>query len=213
MTERLSWTSDIIWMWTTAKRPESSVEPPPPPQYRLAAASSHWSASNCGRKGRISHSAPFSLEKEGSWVLLFVVLFCCCTAIRYLLFIIPYLSIMVYRIPEDTGIPFLFIATVNGSPYFRARKLTLRTMFLTLYSLSALQENLHTVDCSWYFVQTSTIPLTSQIISHISMWSYVVCQMYERVRKIVRHFESHKTKIQKNYHVPGTSQVPDFSPD
>ena len=135
-------------MWTTAKRPESSVAPPPPPQYRLAAASSHWSASNCGRKGRVSHSAHFSLEKEGSWVLLFVVLFCCCTAIRYLLFIIPYLSIMVYRIPEDTGIPSPLIATVNGSPYFRARKLTLRTKFLTLYSLSALQENLHTVDCS-----------------------------------------------------------------
>ena len=91
-------------MWTTAKRLEGSVAPPPPPQHRLAAASSHWSTSNCGRKGRVSHSAPFSLEKEGSWVLLFVVLFCCCTAIRYLLFIIPYLSIMVYRIPEDTGI-------------------------------------------------------------------------------------------------------------
>ena len=38
-------------------------------------------------------------------------------------------------------------------------------------------------------------------------------QMCKRVRKIVRHFESHKTKIRKNYHVPGTSQVPDFSPD
>lgn len=74
------------------------------------------------------------------------------------------------------------------------------------------------VDCTWCFVQTSTIPLTSHYVTsyistshlHDDRMSYVMCQMCKRVRKIVRHFESHKTKIQKNYHVPGTSQVSDF---
>ena len=82
--------------------------------------------------------------------------------------------------------------------------------------------------CRLWLMFCSDLNNTSHIslyhILHLNVtstwWSYVVCRMscvkcirYKRVRKIVRHFESHKTKIQKSYHVPGTSQVPDFSPD
>ena len=86
-------------MWTTAKRLEGSVEPPPPPQHRLAAASSHWSTSNCGRKGRISHSAHFSLEE-----------ICSESERSEITCIIPYLRIMEYRrtpafLPLTSGTP------------------------------------------------------------------------------------------------------------